>query len=99
MQHSDHALIGLDKGIERAVLALRAAGLHTIESCEGGPGHAFPEPTVSFRGDLREGLKAVAAALEAGLKVWQLRRVWRMNAGELEGPWWDLVLIPTTERD
>jgi hypothetical protein len=92
----DHALNHLDPGIQQAVMALRAAGLKTFESCEGGPGHAFHEPTVRFNGDLQEGLKAVTAALEAGLKVWQLRRVWRMNAGELEGPWWDLVLVPTT---
>ena len=93
----DHALKHLDKGIEQAVFALRAAGFETWESCEGGPGHAFHEPTVRFNGDLQEGLRALSAALEAGLKVYQLRRVWRMNDGELEGPWWDLTFIPTTE--
>lgn len=87
----------LDKGIEKAVAALHAAGLKTYESCEGGPGHSFPEPTVRFNGDLQEGLRAVSAALEAGLKVYQLRRVWRVNENELEGPWWDLVFVPTTE--
>src|SRR5438270_12828316 len=93
----DHALQHLDRGIERAVLALRSAGLETWESCEGGPGHAFLEPTVRFNGDLQEGLRAVSAALEAGLKVHQLRRVWRVNEKELEGPWGGLVFGPTPE--
>jgi hypothetical protein len=92
-----HTLNGLDKGIEKAVLVLQSAGVVTYESCEGGPGHCFPEPTVRFNGDLQDGLRAVSAALDAGLKVWQLRRVWRMNAGELEGPCWDLVFLPSTE--
>ena len=36
----------LDAGIAQAVVALRAGGVETFESCEGGPGHAYPEPTV-----------------------------------------------------
>jgi hypothetical protein len=96
MNH-DHALKHLDKGIEQAVMVLRAAGIETWESCEGGEGHCFPEPTVRFNGDMQEGLKAISAAITAGLKVYQLRRVWRMNDGELEGPWWDLTFVsPTT---
>jgi hypothetical protein len=30
-----------------------ALGVETIESCEGGPGHAFPEPTVRLAGGKR----------------------------------------------
>src|SRR5262245_31761272 len=72
----DHALKHLDKGIERAVLLLRERGIHTVESCEGGAGHAFPEPTVVFSGDKGEGYRALSIALQSGLAVVQLRRVW-----------------------
>lgn len=59
----------LDRGILRHVEALRAAGIETFESCEGGSGHAYPEPTVRFHGDRSEGFKAFAAARQAGLPV------------------------------
>ncbi len=49
----------LDPGIESAVLALRAAGIETFESCEGGRSHAYPEPTVRFYGDKQTGLEAL----------------------------------------
>jgi hypothetical protein len=86
---------GLDTGIEAAVRVLRDAGVPTYESCEGGDGHAFPEPTVRFGGNYAEGLAALSVVLqyesEVGLRPYQLRRVWRMDGGELTGPWWDLV--------
>lgn len=88
------SLRGLDPAIEPAVRLLRAAGVPTFESCEGGNGHAFREPTVSFGGNYAEGLAALAVALQhpqSGLEVYQLRRVWRMDDGELTGPWWDLI--------
>jgi hypothetical protein len=40
----------LDPGIAPAVLVLRDAGVETFESCEGGEGHSYPEPTVRFHG-------------------------------------------------
>lgn len=86
---------GLDPGIEPAVRVLRDAGVPTYESCESGVGHGFPEPTVRFNGNYAEGLAALSIALqqtpEIGLVVYELRRVWRMDDGELTGPWWDLV--------
>lgn len=35
----------VDAGIRREVTILSQNGIETFESCEGGPGHAFPEPT------------------------------------------------------
>lgn len=81
----------IDPGIARAVTALQAAGVETFESCQGGVGHAFPEPTVRFHGDKPEGLRALAAALEAGLSVAALRRVWTIIDGEATGPSWELT--------
>lgn len=81
----------LDPGIRREVLILNGVGIETFESCEGGPGHAYPEPTVRFRGDHSEGYRALAAAIQNGLPVAELRRVWCMLDGELNGPYWELT--------
>ena len=81
---------GLDPGIAPYVKTLRAAGIETFESCEGGPGHAFPEPTIRFRGERDEGLRALAVALQHRLPVRALRRYWRVIDGEPVGPDWEL---------
>ena len=88
---SDEILATVDPGIRRAVEVLRAAGVETIESCQGGQGHAFPEPTVRFHGNHGEGFRAYAAAMESGLPVLELRRTWSVIDGELSGPWWYIV--------
>jgi hypothetical protein len=83
----------LDPGIEVAVLALRAAGVETFESCQGGAGHAYPEPTVRFHGQVEEGWRALAVALAAGLPVYCLRRIWPVIEKEPTGPWWELTFV------
>lgn len=88
----------LDPGIKRAVGVLRRAGIPTHESCEGGLGHADPEPVVRFRGNLAEGFYALAVAMDACLPVYALKRVWRIDDGEPTGPWWELTFIPETGR-
>ncbi len=82
----------LDIGIEPIVRHLASMGIETYESCEGGEGHAFPEPTVRFHGGISEGYKALSYALEAGFNVAELRRVWEILDGELTGPCWELTL-------
>jgi hypothetical protein len=72
-------------------LVLRQGGIETFESCEGGNGHAYREPTVRFHGDRSEGYRALATALKAGLPVAELRRVWPVLDGEATGPWWELT--------
>jgi len=81
----------LDDGIRKAVLTLRSGGVETFESCQGGSGHAYPEPTVRFHGDQSEGYRALAVAMRAGLPVAELRRVWPIIQGEPTGPWWELT--------
>lgn len=71
----------LDKGIERAVLILRQAGIETFESCQGGNGHCFPVPTIRFYGDRSEGFKALALVLQNALPVSAIRRTWPVNDG------------------
>jgi hypothetical protein len=87
----------LDPGIAAAVRVLRDAGIETYESCEGGPGHSFPEPTVRFFGQRQEGYRALAAALlgsdEIGLRLYALRRFWTIEDGEPVGPHWEIVWL------
>lgn len=66
----------LDAGIERAVKILNQAGIETYESCEGGSGHAYPEPTIRFHGERVEGFRALSVALQNNLSVSGLKRIW-----------------------
>lgn len=91
-------LPSLDPGIADAVAVLMRAGIETFESCEGGQGHAYAEPTVRFHGERAEGFRALTAALENGLKVTDLRRVWPVIDGEPTGPWWEIVFGSTGQR-
>src|SRR5487761_498440 len=81
----------IDPGIAHEVRVLWENGIETFESCEGGAGHAFPEPVVRFFGDHTEGLRAVAIALKHGLKPAELRRFWTIEDGEVCGPLWELT--------
>lgn len=82
---------GLDVGIAAMVDVLMEYGVETYESCEGGKGHSYPEPTVRFHGQPEEGFRAFAAAMERGLPVSALRRIWTVEDGELTGPSWEMV--------
>lgn len=84
----------LDAGIRDIVLTLLANGVETFESCEGGSGHSFPEPTVRFEGSSSEGLRALAIALENRLPVSELRRTWGIIDGVIHGPWWVMTFHP-----
>lgn len=81
----------LDAGIEPIVAALVSAGVETFESCEGGIGHAFPEPTVRFHGDEAEGFRVLAVAMSLGMDVSELRRSWRLESTGPVGPWWEMT--------
>jgi hypothetical protein len=81
----------LDAGIEKAVRILNEAGIETYESCEGGSGHAYPEPTIRFHGERGEGFRALSVALQNNLSVSGLKRVWCIIDGEPVGPTWELT--------
>ena len=85
----------LDNGIREKVRALAEAGVETFESCQGGNGHAYPEPTIRFHGERDAGWKALAAAQAVRLEVLELRRVWPINDGEPTGPWWEMTFRTT----
>ncbi|MGA7329693.1 MAG: hypothetical protein WBX25_35735 [Rhodomicrobium sp.] len=83
----------IDHGIRHEVQILWENGIETTESCEGGSGHSFHEPTVRFRGDKAEGFRALAIALQNGLKVSELRRYWSIEDGEPVGPEWEMTFV------
>jgi len=83
----------LDEGIREIVITLIGNGVETFESCEGGPGHGFTEPTVKFEGATSEGLRALSVALENGLPVFRLRRAWSVVDGLIHGPWWEMTFL------
>lgn len=84
----------LDKGIGAYVNILRSYGIETIESCQGkdGPdsGHAYKRPCIRFHGGASEGFYALVIATENEMPVKYLKRVWVINAGEIEQmpAWW-----------
>lgn len=82
---------GIDLGIRHYVLVLRSQGIETCQSCQGGPGHAYLEPTIEFYGGAGEGPRAVGAALTFGLPVADLRREWNVRDGEMHGPIWTIT--------
>lgn len=82
----------LDPGIRKAVDRLQASGIETFESCEGGAGHAYTEPTVAFVGTPEAGWRALAVCLAYGLPISSLRRVWNvLDRNEPTGPHWEIT--------
>ena len=69
----------LDPKIAPYVRELQAHGIETTESCQGGEGHCFPEPTIKFDGQRDQGWKALHIAQERGWPVSALRRVWQLK--------------------
>lgn len=88
----------LDKGIEREVMILNDAGIETYESCEGGKGHAYTEPTICFHGDRTEGFKAVAIAIQCALKVSAIKRFWSVIESEPTGPKWEMTFFKRSQQ-
>ncbi len=81
----------LDPGIKRYVEVLNDRGVETFESCQGGKGHSYPEPTIRFSGDRTEGFRAFAIAQQHAFPVHALRRTWPIVDGDPTGPCWELV--------
>lgn len=92
-------LMDLDPGIRRFVETLCAAGIETFESCQGGAGHAYPEPTIRFHGDRSEGFRALAVAQQHDLPVATLRRIWPIVEDEPTGPWWEMTFVPPDAQE
>jgi hypothetical protein len=91
---------GLDAGIQKAVERLQLEGIETFESCEGGTGHSYAEPTIRFHGTPEAGWRALGVCLAYGLPILFLRRIWAvLDANEPTGPYWEIVFRPLSHRD
>lgn len=87
----EFAIEGVDAGISHFVSILRSQGIETCQSCEGGPGHSYDEPTIEFHGGPGDGPRAVGVAFTYGLPIRQLRRFWSIQDGEMTGPYWAMT--------
>ena len=87
----------LDKGIKKYVEILRKNGIETYESCEGGDGHAYPKPTICFYGEIAEGFRALAIAIENGLPIDEIRRFWSIQDLQPVGPDWAITFCRKAE--
>lgn len=81
----------LDPKIAEYVEILRGCGVETYESCQGGEGHAYLEPTVRLDGDLGSGFYALSIAQMYRMPIVQLRHVWRILDHAPRGPNRELV--------
>jgi len=67
----------IDKGIKEAVRILNENGFITFESCEGGTGHTYSEPTVRFWGNEFDCIRALEICEAYNLCVLEVKRVFR----------------------
>jgi hypothetical protein len=89
----------VDPGIRRHVAILRAHGIETYQSCQGGEGHSSPEPMVRFFGNAFEGFKAFAIAMTYGLPVAEIRHSYGVIDGRLTGPEWEITFRTADPAD
>lgn len=84
----------IDTGIRFPVRVLHAAGLETCQSCEGGPGHDYPVPSIELPTDGGDstGFAAMAALATFGLDVSEVSLVWSVSRGLPGGCVWRLTL-------
>lgn len=89
MPHDDRDK--MDEQIAPYVEILIEGGIETYESCQGGAGHSYPEPTIRFHGDRSEGFRALAIAIQRRWPVQAVKRCWDLEDGEPTGPTWEMV--------
>jgi hypothetical protein len=78
----------LDDGIRDIVVVLHDHRIETCQSCEGGPGHSYPQPTVDFLGGVAQGYAAVSVAVQHGYRPQRLSRVWNILDGDIYEAVW-----------
>ncbi|MDE0033679.1 MAG: hypothetical protein OXU75_11150 [Deltaproteobacteria bacterium] len=82
----------LDPNILPYVEVLRAHGVETIESCQGGPGHSRAGPYISFRGPPGEGLRVAGIAQNLGWPITRIVKEWAFFGDDITTPVWVLKL-------
>jgi hypothetical protein len=84
----------IDEGIKPAVDILNEHGFVTIESCQGGEGHAYFDPMVRFEGTEFDLIRAWEVCAAFKLCVFEAHRVYRKctviyNESEEIGETWE----------
>lgn len=80
----DRWYLNLDPGIRFPVRVLHAAGgIETCQSCQGGKGHAYLQPTVDLISGSSDaiGFRALAALQAYSLPVDAIALVWSIHQG------------------
>ena len=91
---------GLDHGIRFAVRVLHAAGgIETCQSCQGGKGHSYLEPSIDLiaTGNDAVGFRALAALVDYGLPVSGIAIVWPVRHGLPYERLWRITFARTME--
>lgn len=88
----------LDEYVREPVYLLQQHGILTHQSCQGGPGHSYDEPTIDFaaRPIPGEGFKALAVLIEFGYKVTSLLRVYDVENAEVVESYWRITFRAKT---
>ena len=83
MMMPDSWYLKLDRGIRFAVRVLHARGFETCQSCQGGRGHCYDQPTIDLNatGDDAWGFAAVAALQDYGIQVMDVSLHWNIRHG------------------
>ena len=89
----------LDPGIRFAVRVLHANGFETCQSCQGGKGHAYDEPTVEMVAEAAcaTGFGALAVLQTYWLPVNAVALVWPVRNGLPYEKLWRLTFFKTME--
>jgi hypothetical protein len=92
----------VDKGISRYVGIFLRNGIETCQSCEGGPGHAYPEPTIDCYGGIGSGWAILKVCLDFDLPIMTLCLFWDITDGLPTGPAWRAIFktkMPVNKKD
>lgn len=90
----------LDKGIRFAVRVLHAKGFETCQSCQGGKGHCYNNPTIDLisSGDDSWGFAAISALQDYGIIVTDISLHWSVRNGFPYDRIWRIELANTLEE-
>ena len=90
----------LDAGVRFAVKVLHAKGFETCQSCQGGDGHSYDQPTVDLNAaaDDAWGFAAMATLQDYGLQVRELSLLWNIRNGLPYEKLWRITFWKTMEE-
>jgi len=90
---------GIDAGVRFAVKVLHAQGIDTCQSCQGGKGHAYPEPSIEMvcGSDDARGFAALSALNAYGLPVQDIAIIWKIHNGMPYEKLWRITFFRTME--